>query len=351
MMTSRANGWPLLYVFTTNGHPFEANQSFDRFGVFVRLKHGGDFAAAARDLAARGYGSPPARPNNPSKPQQSPPDSTGPAAADHADGRQGFEIIRDYFVARYQPGFKVRDSIFSGVERREVRRVEATGALPEELLIPLQAAVNVTRFPAENGEPGRVKTESLPAFFKRWSPTAWDALLKRLPDEDQADLGTPAAEMAAEVFRQLVREALLTPILMGQWLKQGEFQGEKMEKRPLAEWCRRFAGKGRFADIRELKIWSRTLSKENGELVIEVALRHELFSQIKADKRLIEMGPGKFNERVERYGVGKVGGQKVRPHGNWAVVLNPGFVADLLGSVDVEDVQDDSQTNVSQERD
>ena len=46
MVTSREHGWPLLYAFTTNGHPFEANKSYDRFGVFARLKHRGDFQAA-----------------------------------------------------------------------------------------------------------------------------------------------------------------------------------------------------------------------------------------------------------------------------------------------------------------
>src|SRR5262245_23860426 len=56
VVTSREHGWSLLYVFTTNGHPFEANGSYDRFGVFARLKHRGDFQAAARALGSMGYG-------------------------------------------------------------------------------------------------------------------------------------------------------------------------------------------------------------------------------------------------------------------------------------------------------
>jgi hypothetical protein len=55
-VTSREHGWPLFHCFTSNGQPFEAGRSYDRFGVYTRLKHGGNFAAAARDLAARGFG-------------------------------------------------------------------------------------------------------------------------------------------------------------------------------------------------------------------------------------------------------------------------------------------------------
>jgi P4 family phage/plasmid primase-like protien len=45
----------MLYVFTTNGHPFDADRAYDPFGVYTRLKHGGDFTAAARALAEAGY--------------------------------------------------------------------------------------------------------------------------------------------------------------------------------------------------------------------------------------------------------------------------------------------------------
>jgi hypothetical protein len=56
IVRNRQQGWPLFHVFTTNGHPFEAEQSYDRFGVYTRLDHRGDFHSAARELAERGYG-------------------------------------------------------------------------------------------------------------------------------------------------------------------------------------------------------------------------------------------------------------------------------------------------------
>lgn len=46
-----------LYVFTTSTI-FPANQSYSKFGVYAVLHHGGDYAAAARDLAKQGYGEP-----------------------------------------------------------------------------------------------------------------------------------------------------------------------------------------------------------------------------------------------------------------------------------------------------
>jgi len=45
-----------FYVFSSSAHPLEAGKAYSPFAVFAILQHGGDFAAAARDLSARGYG-------------------------------------------------------------------------------------------------------------------------------------------------------------------------------------------------------------------------------------------------------------------------------------------------------
>lgn len=55
-VTSKDNGWPLFWCWTTNAPEFVSEQGYSRFGVFAVLKHGGDFVAAAKDLASRGYG-------------------------------------------------------------------------------------------------------------------------------------------------------------------------------------------------------------------------------------------------------------------------------------------------------
>jgi replicative DNA helicase len=46
----------VFYVFSTNAHPLEANQAYSPFGLFAELEHGGDYSAAAKDLAAQGFG-------------------------------------------------------------------------------------------------------------------------------------------------------------------------------------------------------------------------------------------------------------------------------------------------------
>lgn len=47
-----------LYVFSTSTE-FEANTAYTRFAVYTRLNHGGDFKAAARELARQGFGDKP----------------------------------------------------------------------------------------------------------------------------------------------------------------------------------------------------------------------------------------------------------------------------------------------------
>jgi hypothetical protein len=49
------DGRAALYVFTT-ATAFDADKSYDLFGAYAVLHHGGDHAAAGRELARRGYG-------------------------------------------------------------------------------------------------------------------------------------------------------------------------------------------------------------------------------------------------------------------------------------------------------
>ena len=53
--TTDYQGNGLLWVFTSSTE-FEPDRSYTRFGAYAMLEHGGDFAAAARFLASRGYG-------------------------------------------------------------------------------------------------------------------------------------------------------------------------------------------------------------------------------------------------------------------------------------------------------
>lgn len=56
--TTNALGTDRLHVFSTEASPFEANESYHKFAAFTLLNHRGDYGAAARELARRGYGEP-----------------------------------------------------------------------------------------------------------------------------------------------------------------------------------------------------------------------------------------------------------------------------------------------------
>ena len=50
-----------FYNFSSNAHPLEPNQSYDLFGLYSLYEHGGDFNAAAKALARKGYGDQPTK--------------------------------------------------------------------------------------------------------------------------------------------------------------------------------------------------------------------------------------------------------------------------------------------------
>lgn len=56
--TTNHGGSDLLYVFSSNASPFEPNQSYNKFGAYATLNHNADFNAAAKALAASGFGTP-----------------------------------------------------------------------------------------------------------------------------------------------------------------------------------------------------------------------------------------------------------------------------------------------------
>ena len=53
-----ADGIDRLFVFSTSTE-FDTERPYSKFAAYALLEHGGDYAAAAHDLAAQGYGAPP----------------------------------------------------------------------------------------------------------------------------------------------------------------------------------------------------------------------------------------------------------------------------------------------------
>jgi hypothetical protein len=54
--TTNIGGSGLLYVFSSNAFPFEPQTAYSLFAAYAWLEHHGDFQAAAKALADRGYG-------------------------------------------------------------------------------------------------------------------------------------------------------------------------------------------------------------------------------------------------------------------------------------------------------
>ena len=62
--TTNLGGRDRLYVFTSST-PFDPAQSYCKFAAYAVLQHGGDFIAAAQDVAAHGYGARSMKPDPP----------------------------------------------------------------------------------------------------------------------------------------------------------------------------------------------------------------------------------------------------------------------------------------------
>jgi hypothetical protein len=244
----------------------------------------------------------------------------------------GCQVILEYFREHYRPAFRAGNSIHAA-DGRDVPMGEACSVACSELIGRLELAADAPRYKG-----GAVNRNALPGFFKTWAKVAWGDLLKQLPDEDQAELD--ALGDVANVFRQLVREAMLTEVTLARTVKPGRIVIEQsIERRTLIGWCQAFAQPGPWRSIRGKQCWTRSDLLADGEVVLRVAIRHDVFAQVKADRRLVAMGENKFTRRAKRYGIGS-STREERPHGRAAVVLDPEFVADLISTLPADGAEE-----------
>lgn len=237
------------------------------------------------------------------------------------------QIIHDYLIETYKPTHRRGNAIVSE-SNEEIPMSRACAVPTTELIEKLATASDAPRY-----QGGAVKTGSLVSVFKTWSKVAWGDLLSELPDEDTAILD--AEGPAADEFRRLVKEAMFTEVVLGDVIGQGNIT--MTERRSLISWCHRFAKKpgGRWQDIRSKLCWCRLEEDDKGEYKLAVAIRFELMGQLKADKRLREMGYWRFARRCQRYGVGHTS-EKDRPGGKNCIILNREFIDDMIAGLDSE---------------
>lgn len=308
-------------VFSSSASPFpgpngkSSCSSHDKFAVYAILNHGGDFKAAAKALAAQGYGH-----------QQKVPAGSRPAGAGGSPDRDvdGVGIIRQYLQSKLEPTFRRGASIYSAKMGREVRKPEVCAAPGSDLIEKLLQAPD---FPRTDQGP---KRGAVPVFYKNWAPVAWQDLLDSLPDEQDAP---EIAESAAEQFRSVVAEALLTLEAFVYTHKGDGDDRNEVQRRTLLAWCKTWAKPGRWESIRTLSLWTKL---DEGRLC--VAMHHRLFSQIRRG-HLAPWSHRRFTQLCEVYGVGiqgKIGNSR-------AVELHPDFLADLLAGP--EDGREDGKAD------
>ncbi len=236
----------------------------------------------------------------------------------------GAEIILDYFREAYRPVFRRGASIVT-FEGEEIGINVSCTLPPSSLITRLESAANAPRFRG-----GALNYNGLPGFFKTWAKTAWADLLAYLPDEDTAELG--ADEPTAEVFRRMVRDAMLIEVVLGEVIGKNSEVTQK-QRCSLIDWCQKFAKSGPWKPIRSKKCWCKFVPDgADGEIKLKVAIHQGLFAQLRADRRLINMTENTFARRSAKYGVG-TSTRNDRPQGMSAVVLNDEFIADLIATL------------------
>jgi hypothetical protein len=124
----KTDGWSaslrdgVLYCFSSNAAPFEPGRAYSSFAVLALLDHGGDFAAAARQLADEGYGT------------QSGTDAAGTQSTDwQAADQPDVDLPTDVPIAEQLVRLAMRHYRFGRTDRDEPFAVEIGGpnvALP-----------------------------------------------------------------------------------------------------------------------------------------------------------------------------------------------------------------------------
>jgi putative DNA primase/helicase len=316
------DGVELLAVFSSNCPPFEIPAGktcgcFSKFGTYALVHHGGNFKAASKDLRRQGYGSRSEAKNQawsaddspaPTEPSPTEPGDTRPATSGHT-------IIRKYFVVKYQPTHRRGAAIWSETLGREIRPGEALCGAPSELIVLLAQACD-----RPTTRDGTTDFQALPAFFRRWAPTAWADLAGSLKDEAEAgEIG----DHAAEEFKGRLTGALLTLVSLGVPTRGRQTDPEhEVQRRSLLDWAALWAKTGPWRRIRSYQLWCRR--DEVGHLAL--CVRAEFFGQLPGCS-LAGLGK-RFAILARQYGLALP--ERARPQGCEAVELAPDYVAELL---------------------
>jgi primase-polymerase (primpol)-like protein len=236
-------------------------------------------------------------------------------------------IIRAFWFQEYDFIFKRGKDLYSAKEGGPVPRSEVCDAPCSELV---ELLLEATDAPADD--------EDLHKHFSKWAKTAYKDELRERPPEEATGEVMP---LAMEQFRLLVRGALRTVVSLGENYpgnKEGASKTE-VQKKPLIEFVRAFAqhNADKWGSVRGMSIWSRL---KDGR--IQVALRVELFQELRCCPDLAKLTYDKFADLCVLYAVG----ERCRVKGGLAraILLNDEFHERMVASP--EDEPPDRQTAI-----
>ena len=243
---------------------------------------------------------------------------------DDGAGLNGCQIILRYFRRTYRPIFR-RSNTIRCRAGGDVPMAVACAVPNSKLIGQLAAALDA---PTYKG--GGVNLNALPSFFGSWAKVAWGDLLSELTDEHNY-IPKNEKEMASsrEEFRIMVRAAMLTEVVIGETI--GGEGHTQTERRSLVEWCQRFAKAGPWRAVRSKRCWCKFIERDDGEIIQMVAIRSDIFGQLKADKSLCSLSANRFGRLAKLYGVGESTDEN-RPEGLAVVVLSQDFLREISGS-------------------
>jgi hypothetical protein len=208
-------GSDLLFVWTSAAPPFEPDRAYGKFAAYTLLNHDGDFPAAAKDLAAQGYGE----------------RALDPVSGPQSAGAKLAATAEQIAV----PPFPV-DALPPVMRAFVVEGAAALGCPPDFVAIPLFAflggvAGNSRKLEIKSGweelpviwsgvigRPGAVKTPALNLARKlvdRLQKTAWEEYLELLdtwtetPKEERGPKPSPETFFATDTTTQAVGPALM----------------------------------------------------------------------------------------------------------------------------------------------
>ncbi|HWY85813.1 MAG TPA: hypothetical protein VNX28_03760 [Gemmataceae bacterium] len=245
------------------------------------------------------------------------PQTTAPAPhVDAPTGLKGWEIIRNFFIATYDPTFRREGLIVSRSEGREMKRNELVDGAHPTLITRLAEAMDVPRDAPRQGEVvGPIIHGALPGFFKKWVPTAWEALYGGLPDEETGD---EISDLEKDKFWKKVADALLSPVNFP--VKRGD--KDDVERRSIADQAAQEAIQGKWKQLRCFQLWMR---RDGSRL--RIAIRGGFFNQSGVNGgSLAGLLQNKITILAQNYGVGAATPVK----GNRAIELSQEFLDDVF---------------------